>query len=288
MVDRNAGVAVANDIANLVFVTLDEYNAVMGTDKTLEDNEILIYSNRYTFDYPVLKVFDKEYRVKETLDSFPGNGVIAAHVASSHFIVVPDTVEMQDLYEKQKEALTDIASKIRYFYGFDTDADEDKQHAFYSALIDVYTGNEYQGTVESRVDTRASFSAIYGGFFFIGIFLGVLFIMATVLIIYYKQVSEGYDDKQRFEIMQKVGMSRQEIKRSIHSQVLTVFFLPLAVAGIHIAAAFPLITKLLAILNLLNVQLYMICTVVCFLVFVVMYLLIYLLTAKTYYKIVSK
>ena len=123
---------------------------------------------------------------------------------------------------------------------------------------------------------------------FIGIFLGVLFIMATVLIIYYKQVSEGYDDKQRFEIMQKVGMSRQEIKRSIHSQVLTVFFLPLAVAGIHIAAAFPLITKLLAILNLLNVQLYMICTVVCFLVFVVMYLLIYLLTAKTYYKIVSK
>ena len=83
-------------------------------------------------------------------------------------------------------------------------------------------------------------------------------------------------------------MSRQEIKSSIHAQVLMVFFLPLVVAGIHIAAAFPLITKLLAILNLLNVQLYMICTVVCFLVFAVMYLLIYLLTAKTYYKIVSK
>lgn len=288
LVDRNAGIAVANDIANLVFVTLDEYNAVMGTEKTLEDNEILIYSNRDIFEYPVLKVLDKEYRVKETLDSFPGNGVIAAQVASSHFIVVPDTVEIQELYEKQKEALTDIASKIRYFYGFDTDADEDKQHAFYSALIDVYTGNEYQGTVESRVDTRASFVAIYSGFFFIGIFLGVLFIMATVLIIYYKQISEGYDDKQRFKIMQKVGMSRQEIKSSIHAQVLMMFFLPLAVAGIHIAAAFPLITKLLAILNLLNVQLYMICTVVCFLVFAVMYLLIYLLTAKTYYKIVSK
>ena len=112
--------------------------------------------------------------------------------------------------------------------------------------------------------------------------------MATVLIIYYKQISEGYDDKQRYEIMQKVGMTHQEIKNSIRSQVLTVFFLPLIVAGIHIAVAFPIINKLLALLNLLNVQLFLTCTVVCYVVFAVMYLLIYLLTARTYYKIVSK
>ena len=101
--------------------------------------------------------------------------------------------------------------------------------------------------------------------------------MATVLIIYYKQISEGYDDKQRYEIMQKVGMTHQKIKSSIHSQVLTVFFLPLIVAGLHIA-----------LLNLLNVQLFLTCTVVCYVVFAVMYLLIYLLTARIYYKIVSK
>ena len=135
--------------------------------------------------------------------------------------------------------------------------------------------------------SRSTFLGLYGGFYFIGVFLGVLFIMATVLIIYYKQISEGYDDKKRFEIMRKVGMSRQEVIGSIHSQVLTVFFLPLLVAGLHIAAAFPMMTKLLALLSLSNVQLYLICAIVCFLIFAAAYLLIYLLTAKTYYRIVG-
>ena len=288
IVNRTGSIAVMNDIANLIFVTLDEYNAVMGTDKTLADNEILIYSNRLAFDYPVLKVFDKEYQVKETLDEFLGNGIIAANAANSHFIVVPDETEIRELYAKQKEALTDIASEIRYFYGFDSNAGDEEQMAFYNAMVELYAENGYQATLESSAEAKTSFIGLYGGFFFIGIFLGLLFIMATVLIIYYKQISEGYDDKERFEIMQKVGMSHQEVKASIRSQVLTVFFLPLIVAGIHITVAFPMITKILALLNLLNVQLYLTCTIVCFLVFAVMYLLIYLLTAKTYYKVVSR
>lgn len=288
LVNRTGSLTAMNDIANLVFVSLDEYNAVMGTDKNLADNEILIYSNRLAFNHPILKVFDKEYQVKEILDEFLGNGIIAANVANSHFIVVPDKSEIEDLYISQKEALQDISSEIRYFYGFNTNATEEKQQLFYDSIVDLYKTNEYQGTLESRVEARTSFIGLYGGFFFIGIFLGILFIMATVLIIYYKQISEGYDDKERFEIMQKVGMSRQEVKSSIRSQVLTVFFLPLLVSGIHIAVAFPIITKLLALLNLLNVQLFLICTVICFAVFAVMYLLIYLLTARTYYKIVSR
>ena len=153
--------------------------------------------------------------------------------------------------------------------------------AIFAAIFRLYD-------LETEADSRSEFVGLYGGFFFIGIFLGVLFIMATVLIIYYKQISEGSNDKQRYEIMQKVGMTHQEIKSSIHSQVLTVFFLPLIVAGIHISVAFPIIKKLLALLNLLNVQLFLTCTVVCYAVFAVMYLLIYLLTARTYYKIVSK
>lgn len=288
LVNRVRSVAAIDDVVNLIFVSLDEYNTVMGTDKILADNEILIYSNRLAFDYPVLKVFDKEYRIKETLDEFLGNGIAASNMANSHFIVVPDQEEIQDLYMKQKEALADISSGIRYFYGFDTNVSDEKQMAFYHAMVDLYTKNGYQATLESSVEARTSFISLFGGFFFIGIFLGILFIMATVLIIYYKQISEGYDDKERFEIMQKVGMSREEVKGSIRSQVLTVFFLPLIVAGIHIAAAFPMLMKLLALFNLLNVQLYLTCTIVCFLVFAVMYLLIYLLTAKTYYKIVSR
>jgi putative ABC transport system permease protein len=141
--------------------------------------------------------------------------------------------------------------------------------------------------VEGAESEREGFYSLYGGLFFLGIFLGLLFIMATVLIIYYKQVAEGYDDRQRFEIMQKVGMSRAEVKQAIKSQVLTVFFLPLVTAVIHIAFAFKVITKLLEVLNLTNVALYAGCTVVTILVFALFYIIVYSLTARTYYRIVS-
>ena len=287
-VTRDANFSSLGNLNNLIFVSLSDYNRVMGTDKTLAEDEILVYSDRLQFDYPTLKIFDREYSVKEKIDEFIGNGLIVAIAANTQFIVLPDGTDIDELYALQKEALSDGASEIQYYYGFNSDADEETQRAFYRTLLEDYVGHGYEGTIESKVDSRSEFVGLYGGFFFIGIFLGILFIMATVLIIYYKQISEGYDDKQRYEIMQKVGMTHQEIKNSIHSQVLTVFFLPLIVAGIHIAVAFPIITKLLALLNLLNVQLFLTCTVVCYVVFAVMYLLIYLLTARTYYKIVSK
>ena len=287
-VTRDANFSSLGNLNNLIFVSLSDYNRVMGTDKTLAEDEILVYSDRLQFNYPTLKIFDREYSVKEKIDEFIGNGLIVAVAANTQFIVLPDGTDIDELYALQKEALSDGASEIQYYYGFNSDADEETQRIFYRTLLEDYVGHGYEGTIESKADSRSEFVGLYGGFFFIGIFLGVLFIMATVLIIYYKQISEGYDDKQRYEIMQKVGMTHQEIKNSIRSQVLTVFFLPLIVAGIHIAVAFPIINKLLALLNLLNVQLFLTCTVVCYVVFAVMYLLIYLLTARTYYKIVSK
>jgi len=128
---------------------------------------------------------------------------------------------------------------------------------------------------------------LYGGLLFIGIYLGILFLMATVLIIYYKQISEGYDDKERYQIMQKVGMSKQEVRRSIRSQVLLVFFLPLLTAIIHILVAFKVITKLLVVLNMVNVPLFAVCTAVTVAVFAVFYGIVYGVTAKEYYKIVN-
>ena len=122
---------------------------------------------------------------------------------------------------------------------------------------------------------------------FIGVFLGILFLMATTLIIYYKQISEGYADKERFEIMEKVGMTKKEVKGSIRSQVLKVFSLPIAVAAIHVAAAFPLVTRLLAMFGLMNTTLFMVCTIGTIVVFTVIYGVVYLMTARVYYKIVS-
>ena len=125
--------------------------------------------------------------------------------------------------------------------------------------------------VEGAEESKESFYALYGGLFFLGIFLGALFIMATVLIIYYKQISEGFDDKHRFEIMQKVGLSKSEVKKSIRSQVLMVFFLPLLTAVIHIAFAFKVITKLLALLNLTNETLFILTTGGTILIFAIFY-----------------
>ena len=127
---------------------------------------------------------------------------------------------------------------------------------------------------------------MYGGFLFLGIFLGVLFLMATALIIYYKQISEGYDDHDRFQIMQKVGMSRREVRATIRTQVLMVFFVPLLMAAVHMSFAFPMISRLLSLFSLNNVALFLLCSLITFLVFALVYVAVYLVTARKYYQIV--
>ena len=127
-----------------------------------------------------------------------------------------------------------------------------------------------------------------GGFLFLGLFFGTLFLMITVLIIYYKQISEGYEDRERFHIMTKVGMSRKEVKASINSQVCTVFFLPIVVAVIHLFGAFPMLELMLSAFNLYNEKLFLICLFGTVVVFATIYFVVYKLTSKSYYKIVYK
>lgn len=283
------GVTSALDSMDELFlITLDDYNAVMKERKTLEEGEVMVYSNRTSYDLPVFKLLGREYRVAEKLDSFVGNGQYSANMCNTIYIVVPDREALLEIYDAQRELLGENARGIRQVYGFDMDADEEEQNAFYNDLLDCMAQNGISAVTEARAEAKSSFISLYGGLFFIGVFLGVLFVMATVLIIYYKQISEGYDDRERFSIMQKVGMSRDEVKSAIHSQVVTVFFLPLIVAGIHVTAAFPLISKLLVLMQLTNTKLFIACTGACFLVFAVMYVFVYNLTARTYYRIVSR
>ena len=283
------GVTSALDYMDELFlITLEDYNAVMKERKTLEEGEVMVYSNRTSYDLPVFKLLGREYRVAEKLDSFVGNGQYSANMSNTIYIVVPDREALLEIYDAQRELLGENARGIRQVYGFDMDADEEEQNAFYNDLLDCMAQNGISAVTEARAEAKSSFISLYGGLFFIGVFLGVLFVMATVLIIYYKQISEGYDDRERFSIMQKVGMSRDEVKSAIHSQVVTVFFLPLIVAGIHVTAAFPLISKLLVLMQLTNTKLFIACTGACFLVFAVMYVFVYNLTARTYYRIVSR
>lgn len=140
---------------------------------------------------------------------------------------------------------------------------------------------------DTRVDVESDIFGLAGGFLFLGVFLGLVFMMAAVLIIYYKQVSEGYEDQRRFDIMRKVGLSRREARRSIRSQILTVFFLPLIVAAVHIAFDFKLVLQLLTLFQLHNVALTTLCTLGTLAAFCLIYALVYMLTARAYYKIVD-
>ncbi|MBD5136260.1 MAG: ABC transporter permease [Lachnospiraceae bacterium] len=142
--------------------------------------------------------------------------------------------------------------------------------------------------MESREEHKKDFYALYGGLFFIGLLLGSMFLMITVLVIFYKQISEGYDDKGRFEIMEKVGMSNSEVKSSIQTQVRIVFFLPLIMAGIHVAASFPIVKRILMVFNLTNTSLFICCMSCTILVFAVIYFIVFKLTSAKYYRILMR
>lgn len=283
-----------NDMKNiniLVFSTLEDYNRIMNESRTLNKGEVLIYSNRNGYGEDTLTIFDREYKVAGVLDHFYENGETASNIASAHYIVVSDLEQLKEINDCLASEAGNLGlgnQSTQFYYGFDTSQDKDAQASFYSEMKRELSKLGYDAYNESRTDNRAGMLGIYGGLFFLGIFMGVLFMMATVLIIYYKQISEGYEDRERFVIMQKVGLSQSEVKKAIHSQVLTVFFLPLIVAGVHLLVAFPLISKLLSLLNMMNTRLYIGCVLSCFVLFAVVYVIIYSLTAKVYYKIVSR
>ena len=278
-------------VKTLSFIPLEDYNRMTNQNLSLNDGEIYVYSDREAYGQDSLRVLGNTFSIRDTLEEFAGNGMDNAQIVPTYYLVVKDFSVLQELEQKQKEAYGENASSVRLYYGFDLDTQEEQEEIVYEKLTQQLMseeGESFDGYIESRSHYRHDFFALYGGLFFLGIFLGILFMMATVLIIYYKQISEGYEDKERFEIMQKVGLSRREVKKTIHSQVMSVFFLPLVTAIIHIAFAFPVISRLLMVLGLTNTQLFIFCTLGCAVIFSLIYIGIYFITARVYYGIVSQ
>lgn len=269
----------------LMLIPLKDYNAAMGEHKILKDGEMLVRTKRLEWNAPTIGIFGTNYTIKEHVSVYPDNGSAAANIADYLYLVCTDA-DFEKIYQTQKESYGTMASEYSFYYGFDTDAPEEKQETFRPVIRALF--NEYDFTCESRLAERASYTGLFGGMFFIGIFLGLLFTVATVLIVYYKQISEGYDDKERFHILQKVGMSEQEVKKTIHSQVLTVFFLPLLFAGIHLCVAFPILKTLLKSLGLMQTSLFVGASLISYFVFAAFYVAVYFVTARTYYRIVKR
>lgn len=291
----------------------------MGADVTeLGDREAAVYEVGGSLEDDSFTVNGQEYQVVQRLetldvsmgavDSVSDTLVLVvkdldavktmASLFMGHEIGEPSGGESQERGSAMIQADTQNTNElIRYTYDFNTDADEDAQAAFMQAVQAEMRGDEgssqnpewtaLNGYIEGRAGAEESFYSLYGSLFFIGMLLGAVFLMATALIIYYKQISEGYEDRERFAIMQKVGLSRREVHRSIKSQVLTVFYLPLVMAGIHIAFAFPLLRKVMALMNLTNTGLFLRGCALTYVIFAVIYAAIYALTARSYYKIVS-
>lgn len=291
----------SENLVGLIIVNQQDYNMLTNSNVDLSDDQVMMFCQK-SFPYSDLTIFDQRYKVKESRkisDFIPGKNLIGYSIYDSYGIVVKDNSQLQQI-SKYYNSFYGNSETNEYnednccFYecNFNVDADLKKQLEF-SEIIrnsELYQGSYYHGSISSTFKSEAlqAFRDTYSSMFFLGIFLSILFIMATILIIYYKQISESYDDKERYEIMQNVGMSHTEVKRTIRSQVLTVFFLPLIVAGVHVAFAFPIMSRVLSLLGLMNVTLYITCTVICFLVFALMYGIIFAITSRLYYKTVNK
>ena len=256
-------------------MTQDEYNRIEKRNVSLEEQEILTYTTNSKCGKKEINIAGRNYQVKKELSEMTSQPKSTAEMYNTLYIVFANAEQIERI------------EPFSYADKFNLKGDDGKQKEALEQIQNEFYEKIPDGMMESRMLSRSSFYELYGGLFFIGIYLGSMFIMATVLIIYYKQISEGYDDRERYQIMQKVGMSKKEVKRSIRSQVLSVFFLPLIVAVIHVAVAFKVMTKILGVLNLTNVSLFAVCTIITIAVFAVFYIIVYSITAKEYYRIVN-
>ena len=282
-------------VCEVILYSLEDYNRIEGKSEELAGDECLVYCDGMDWSFAQFSVDGSAHlTVKKELEelSFTNSSAMASIVPCVYIMVEDLATYAEPLLEKQNDRGNPVAY-LYWQYAFQTELSPDENEEWMRILQDRLRERAIQGeltgsySIECQDVLRMSFFEMYGGLFFLGIMLSIVFVFAAVLIIYYKQISEGYEDQARFEIMQKVGMTKKEIKRSINSQIVTVFFLPLVFAGLHLSFAFPIVFRLLQLLIMKNLPLMIVVTLVCFLVFGLFYAAVYKLTAGAYYKIVS-
>lgn len=288
-----------SDLDNIGFVhiiSLEEYNRLMGTNEILNKDECMLHCYRSDYSNDTFSIQNCEtLKVKSIVDEMYVSGYAAMQVVPMVTVITSDVKGLIEPILAMEKSQGDSFLEFFWYYAFDMDSTPETKVSTYEKLYDerndiIIMGEEYGYScgIDCMEAERDEFYGSYGGLFFIGVLLSIVFIFATVLIIYYKQISEGFEDQRRFDVMQKVGMTKKEIRKSINSQVLTVFFLPLILAGLHLAVAFPILWKLLQLFNLTNMTLAIMVIVGCFLVFALVYAIVYKITSNAYYEIVSR
>ena len=291
---------IRNSDSVLVLSLLDqaEYKRLTGISANLNDGEIFAwYPSAVQKDS--VTVDETEFTVKKWLDKNPLT--CGEDAVSDNAVLVVTDEDFKKFDEMRTEMYKGVSSApagedLTLHLGLDITGSETDKIDFGTPVMEVVKDLKKNGGLSEnswitsgiRQQEYESYYADNGSLLFIGIFLGSLFLMGTAMIIYYKQISEGYEDQKRFEIMQKVGLSRREVRSSVRRQILMVFFLPLLMAMLHITMAFPMIRRMLLLFGMTNTKLFIGCTAGTVLIFAVVYGLIYLMTARSYYHIVER
>lgn len=305
-IDNFSNIALGDfsSVYSFIFIPVDDYNKIIGTSYTLKDDEAIIYNYRNDSRYGKNVIsFNRgqSFKIVKQTDEFVIDTNAAISVTPTMALIVNDidnATKGLTYNATTAQKIENTGISFHRYYCFDAGVSPQQQIELSKDIANYLDGNiekyradtsnrMFRSTVESREQNRLDFFGLYGGLFGLGIILSIVFIFAAVLIIYYKQISEGYEDQSRFEIMQKVGMTKTEIRKSINSQLLTVFFLPLIFAGMHLAFAAPIIKKLLLLFNLTNLNLFIVTILISFAAFALFYMIVYKITSSAYYKIVS-
>ena len=276
-------------IKTIVVLELKDYNKVSKEQKTLNAGETLLFIDKKgKYEANEITVQGVNLKIKEKLTDFPGAlGTAAANIMDTYYVVVKDNADVKKIESalKKKLNISDGEGEIFNYVGFNI-SDKSKE----AKVIENFKQLEKEGNIniEGKAENETNFKGFYASFLFIGMFISMIFVVSQVVIMYYKQISEGYEDKGKFGIMRKVGLTDRQIKQSIRSQVLMIFFAPLAVATLHTVVAYPFIEKILKLFLATNNNVFLIALAVTIAVFGVFYLIVYLITSRIYYRIIKE
>ena len=295
--ESNVGVDLSN-VKMIVVLQLKDYNKFANKNKTLESNEILLHIDKKgDYNYNSISLNGSDYKIKEKLSEFPGTiGSATANIMDTYYAVVKDEKEATKLATK----LTELSSKelekrgisiqtgtptLQNYVAFNI-KDTTKE----AKVIESFKKLEKQSgiEIEGKEENKLTFRGVFASFLFIGVFISFIFVISQVVIMYYKQISEGYEDKGNFEIMRKVGITDKQIKQSIRSQVLLIFFSPLIIATLHTIVAYPFIEKILRLFLITDSSIFLQALAVTIVVFAIFYLIVYAITSKIYYRIIKE
>lgn len=282
----NDGTASYREQYQMNLLTLDDFNALESTGYELGEGEVLVYSSGPDYGYDSIIFLNDTYQVKEEITKSILSPKASANIFSGEYYVI---VKDYDVMSKIAAAYdVDMKNALIYVAEFRLEGTDEQKTSFIESLNKL--SNEYGGYLgyDNNVADKKDMESMYGGLLFIGIFFGSIFLMCLLIIMYYKQITEGFEDQKNFDIMQKVGMSDLEVKRTIKKQILQVFFIPLSGAILHTFVGMFMVINLMATLNFFQTSLIVTCAIGVCVVFAIIYGLCYNSTAKAYYKIVKR